>query len=180
MALNPFHPSSFVESIPRPLYLSTTPAVTSAAFAILFATGSFAPGAAAYASDSAEQSCTLRIHAEGLRNTKGVVGVLLFRSPDGWPEDVHKSIYEGASPIAHGAQDATVTMESVARGDYGIVVLHDENKNMKLDKNMFGWPKEGFGFANNPHVGIGPPSFRQAVLHVACPVTEATVRIQYK
>lgn len=71
-------------------------------------------------------------------------------------------------------------MESVARGDYGIVVLHDENKNMKLDKNMFGWPKEGFGFANNPHVGIGPPSFRQAVLHVACPVTEATVRIQYK
>lgn len=166
-------------SIPRRLRISAR-AAAAGVVVVLLGAGSRAPGVSALAGDSASQSCTLQIHAQGLRNTKGVVGVLLFRSPDGWPEDVHKSVYAGASSIAHDAQDATVTLQSVTPGDYGIVVLHDENKNMKLDKNIFGWPKEGFGFANNPHVGIGPPSFRQAVLHVACPVTEATVRIQYK
>lgn len=151
-----------------------------AALAILFAAAGLVQGVSAHTSDAGGPSCTLRIHAEGLRNATGVVGVLLFRSADGWPEDVHKSVHEGASPIAQGARDATVSIQGVAPGDYGIVVLHDENKNMKLDKNVFGWPKEGFGFANNPHVGVAPPSFRQAVLHVGCPVTEATVRMQYK
>jgi len=30
---------------------------------------------------------------------------------------------------------------------YRIVALHDENKNMKLDKNILGWPKKVSAFA---------------------------------
>jgi uncharacterized protein (DUF2141 family) len=59
-------------------------------------------------------------------------------------------------------------------------VLHDENENMKLDRNIFGFPKEGFGFANNPHVGLRAPPFASAVMHVACPVTDTTIHIIYK
>ena len=68
----------------------------------------------------------------------------------------------------------------VLAGDYGVVALHDENKNMKLDRNLFGYPKEGFGFANNPHIGLGPPPFRAAVLPVRCPSTDAQIHIIYK
>jgi uncharacterized protein (DUF2141 family) len=126
------------------------------------------------------QGCVLRIHAEGLRNAKGVVGVLLFTSPAGWPDDVSKSFRHEAAPIADGERKANVAFNDIPPGDYGVVALHDENKNMKLDKNMFGWPKEGFGFANNPHVGLGAPAFRQALLHVECPSTESEIRIIYK
>lgn len=130
----------------------------------------------------AEQApgCTLRVRADGLRNDRGVVGVLLFRAPHGWPEDVTKSLRHEASPISEGQHQATVVIDGLAAGDYSIVALHDENKNMKLDRNLFGFPEEGFGFANNPPIGLGPPAFRAALLHVGCPATETTIHIQYK
>jgi uncharacterized protein (DUF2141 family) len=128
----------------------------------------------------APDGCTLRVHADGLRNSKGVVGVLLFPSADGWPENVAQSIRHDAASIADGRRQATVTFFNLPAGSYGVVALHDENKNMKLDKNIFGVPKEGFGFANNPHVGFGPPTFGSAVLRVTCPTTETQIHILYK
>ncbi len=126
------------------------------------------------------RACTLGVHVDGLRNAKGVVGVLLFRSPGGWPEDVAKSVRHEAVPIAEGQKQTTVALNGLSAGDYGVVALHDENKNMRLDRNLFGFPKEGFGFANNPRVGLGPPAFQAAVLHVGCPSTSTEIHILYK
>ena len=105
---------------------------------------------------------------------------MLFSSPAGWPEDVTKSARHDASPISEGAREATVVFTGLPANDYSVVALHDENRNMKLDKNMFGWPKEGFGFANNPHVGFAPPAFKSAGLRVACPATDTEIHIVYK
>ena len=124
--------------------------------------------------------CTLRVDAEGLRNAKGVVGILLFRSAEGWPESVGRSFRHQAGEIAPDARAATVTFAGLPDGDYAVVALHDENKNMRLDRNVFGWPKEGFGFSNNPRIGLGPPPFVQAIVHVGCPSTRVTIRIVYK
>ena len=129
---------------------------------------------------ASSQACTLRIHVDGLRNSRGVVGTELFTSTAGWPEDITKSFRHGPTPIGAGERAVTAVWENVPPGDYGVVVLHDENMNHKLDRNMFGWPKEGFGFANNPHVGLSAPPFEQAIVHVTCPVTETTVHLIYK
>jgi uncharacterized protein (DUF2141 family) len=114
-----------------------------------------------------QQACTLRIHVDGLRNHKGVVGALVFTSAVGWPEDVHKCFRHQYAPVAATGRGATVVVEDLPPGNHGIVVLHDENENMKLDRNIFGFPKEGFGFANNPKVGLRAPPFGSAVMHVA-------------
>ena len=163
----------------RPFSLPSMRRYQLALFTLLLGNATWG-GSLSPAREPEEQRCTLRIHADGLRNAKGVVGVLLFRSPDGWPEDVAKAERHEASEIAAQGREATVVFTGVSTGDYGVVALHDENKNMKLDKNLFGFPKEGFGFANNPHVGFGPPPFRAAVVHVQCPVTEASIHIIYK
>ena len=126
------------------------------------------------------QDCTLRIHVDGLRNSIGVVGTAIFISAEGWPEDINKSFRHGPTPIAPGERQATVVWEHLPPGDYGVVAIHDENKKHKLDRNMFGWPKEGFGFANNPHVGLSAPGFNQALVHVTCPATETAIHIIYK
>jgi uncharacterized protein (DUF2141 family) len=126
------------------------------------------------------QACTLSIHVDGLRNRKGVVGALVFTSAAGWPEDVHKCFRHQYTPVAATGYSATVMIKDIPPGNYGIVVLHDENENMKLDRNIFGFPKEGFGFANNPNVGLHAPPFASAVIHVACPATDTTIHIIYK
>lgn len=124
--------------------------------------------------------CTLRVHVDGFRNTRGVAGVLVFTSPAGWPEDVHHSVQHKAESIDAESHNATIRFENLPPGNYGVVALHDENRNMKLDRNLVGWPKEGFGFSNNPHVGLSAPSFHLAEIPVRCPATDTSIHIQYK
>lgn len=45
-------------------------------------------------------------------------------------------------------------------GTYGLSVLDDENDNGKMDFNLFGMPKEGFGFSNYYHSGFLMPKFQ--------------------
>jgi len=124
--------------------------------------------------------CTLRIRVDGLRNAKGNIGTVLFASPAGWPEDLSKSFRSGPAPIEpHGAA-GTAVWQDLPAGDYGVAAIHDENSNHKLDRNFVGIPKEGFGFANNPHVGFSAPAFQQALVHVTCPETDITIHLQYK
>lgn len=124
--------------------------------------------------------CTLRIHVDGLRNSTGVVGAAIFKSADGWPENMSKSFHHWPTPIAAGTREVTAVMENLPPGDYGLVTIHDENKNQKMDRNFFGIPKEGFGFANNPHVGLSAPPYQAAIVHVTCPATEIGIHMIYK
>jgi uncharacterized protein (DUF2141 family) len=124
--------------------------------------------------------CTLRIHVDGFRNTRGNLGTILFRSPGGWPEDKARSFRAGPAPIETATRTATGVWPGLPPGDYAVAAIHDENSNAKLDRNFLGVPKEGFGFANNPHVGLSAPPFRAALVHVACPITDITIHLQYK
>lgn len=139
---------------------------------------------AAYAADDAAPAgkllgaCSLSIHVTGFRSTKGMLGAELFTSTAGWPEDVDRAYRHASFPI-HG-QQATAIFDHLAPGRYGIVVLHDENENKKLDRNLFQVPKEGFGFANNPHVLLVAPPLEKASIPVTCPSTTTEVKLIYK
>jgi hypothetical protein len=45
---------------------------------------------------------------------------------------------------------------------------------------VYYYPKEGFGFANNPHVGLTTPKWQEAAVNVTCPVTEINIQLIYK
>lgn len=124
--------------------------------------------------------CSLHIHVDGLRNSVGVVGAAIFQSADGWPEDAAKALHIWPTAIPSGAKEATAAWDHLPPGNYGVVVIHDENENRKLDRNFVGIPKEGFGFANNPHIKLSAPPFQAAVVHVSCPVTDTTIHLVYK
>lgn len=124
-----------------------------------------------------EPLCTLKIHVTGFRSEKGLAGGAVYRSPDGWPEDTKKSVVHGGFPI-EGRQATEIFR--VPPGRYAVVAIHDANENHKLDRNFFGIPKEGFGFANNPRVLLSAPSFQAAAVNVSCPVTEIGVKLIYK
>lgn len=123
-------------------------------------------------------ACSLAIHVSGFRNAKGMLGAELFTSSAGWPEDVSRAFRHQFFPI-HGLE-ATALFDHLPPGRYGVVVLHDENENQKLDRNLLQVPKEGFGFANNPHVLLMPPPLEKASIPVTCPVTTTEVKLIYK
>lgn len=125
----------------------------------------------------ATATCELRVHIDGFRNQKGDAGVTVFTSPDGWPENNAKAFTHSGHPFSG---DKTTVELRLPPGRYAIAALHDENSNHKLDRNMVGFPKEGFGFSNNPKVGLSAPGFDKAAMQVTCPVTETTIHLIYK
>jgi uncharacterized protein (DUF2141 family) len=102
----------------------------------------------------------LTLVVEDVRDTRGVIGVLVFSSPDGWPEHVSSAFTSMALPAQ--APVTTLTIHDLPPGEYAVVVLHDENSNMKLDRNWLGMPKEQWGMSNNPHASLSAPSFESA------------------
>jgi uncharacterized protein (DUF2141 family) len=58
--------------------------------------------------------------------------------------------------------DAVHISVELPPGSYAAVVLHDENKNMKLDKNLFGVPREQWGMSRNPKAKLSAPRFEDA------------------
>jgi uncharacterized protein (DUF2141 family) len=123
------------------------------------------------------ETCTLDVHIRGLRNTKGFAAAVIFSSAEGWPEQEDKAYAKDAVPVT--GPTATISVP-LPPGKYAVAVLHDENDNHKLDRNMLNIPTEGFGFANNPTVFFTAPSFQRAEINVGCPVTDINVKMIYK
>ncbi len=102
----------------------------------------------------------LTVVVQGVNNAGGNIGVLVFNSPKGWPEDrslALKTVIVKAHPGT-----VTVTVPDLPAGSYAVAVGHDANMNNKLDKNWLGMPKEQYAISNNPHVFLRAPSFELA------------------
>jgi uncharacterized protein (DUF2141 family) len=117
----------------------------------------------------------LEIRVERLRNQRGVLHLCLTRNPVHFPdcgkdpESVKRSVASTAGPIR---------FTGMVAGSYALAVMHDENRNGKLD-TLMGIPREGFAFSQNPVVRFGPPRFDQVRLTIGAGITRHTVRMQY-
>jgi len=113
--------------------------------------------AGAAAAELARQ--TLRVEVQNLQNARGDVVCSLFSSADGFPDGEGKALQSVQVPI----QGKTAGCEfHVPPGTYAVAVFHDENKNGKLDKNLIGIPKEGYGTSNDVRPAMSAPQFMPA------------------
>ena len=65
-------------------------------------------------------------------------------------------------------------------GTYAAATFHDANGNGKFDKNLLGWPLEGFGFSNDAHVSFfRPPSFAAASFTLPPEGATQTLHLDY-
>jgi uncharacterized protein (DUF2141 family) len=102
----------------------------------------------------------LTVQVENVNKEGGNIGMLVFNSSVGWPENRMVALKDIIVPAHPGT--VTVTIPDLPAGDYALAVLHDVNKNHKMDKNFFGMPKEQWGMSNNPHATMKAPSFDTA------------------
>jgi uncharacterized protein (DUF2141 family) len=101
----------------------------------------------------------LEVEITGLRNTNGQIKVGVYTKDTTFPKTGFELQGINIFPVKKGAN---VAIFELPEGTYAVAIIHDENKNGKLDKNFLGIPKEGYGFSNDAKATFGSPSFKEA------------------
>lgn len=117
---------------------------------------------------------TVEVVVTGIREAKGDILVGLFNN-DG---DFLKTAIQG-KVVKASKEGVTVVFENLQEGDYAVSVLHDENGNGEMDKNVMGIPKEGFAFGNNAMGTFGPPSFEKSKVVVKKAKVRQELKLKY-
>lgn len=108
-----------------------------------------------------QNTFTLTVEIENLRNSKGEVQFALYNTDGSIPDEHYKNYFKiDKSRIENGK--AEITFSNLPKGIYAVNILHDENKNGKIDKGFI-LPKEGIGFSNYSSIGLtNRPNFKKA------------------
>ena len=108
-----------------------------------------------------KEEYSLTIVVENLRNSKGVLQVALYNKEGSIPDEQYKNYYKIQTTNIESGK-AEITFKNLPKGKYAINILHDKNKNGKIDKGLI-LPKEGIGFSNYSSIGLtNRPNFKKA------------------
>lgn len=104
---------------------------------------------------------SLTVKVEGLRNSKGLVQYALYDQEGSLPDQKFKKYHKiKTSAISDGK--SSTSFSDLTPGTYAISVLHDENKDGKIEMGLL-LPKEGIGFSNFKAIGLSNrPNFDKA------------------
>ena len=112
----------------------------------------------------------LTINISG-QNKSGILNLAIYNNAEAYDRSV-KGEGRSEGGFFSGIDSFIELKEShkfvinVPEGIYAIALFIDANKNMKIDKNFLGIPKEQYGFSNNAMGTLSGPSFEQAKFQV--------------
>jgi len=120
------------------------------------------------------QGSNLEVVVKKIKNAEGDIRVAVFNT-----EGSYLNTPTDGKIVAASEGTVTVVFTNLLPGDYAISVVHDANRNGKLDYNALGIPKEGVGFGNNATGSFGPPSFDKAKVNLNGKDLSCTVELKY-
>ena len=126
-------------------------------YALLLSAGQ-APAAAQPGKSAA--TGTLVVELYGFKNDRGQALLAVFRSKQGFPDQVRHAIWSKALPIR--SHRVVVTIEQMPAGRLALAVVHDEDRDFALNTGLFGIPTEGYGASRDAPANFGPPSWEDA------------------
>jgi uncharacterized protein (DUF2141 family) len=140
-----------------------------------------APAAAptAAAAKPAEATTTLTVRVTGIRNSKGRIGVVLFKDGVGFPMDRSAIVAARRGEIDPQTLVATVVFENLPQGAYAAAVLHDDDLSGQMSFDSQGIPTKGYGISNNPPSQSGPPTADEAKFTVNQPESAIEIKMVY-
>ena len=105
----------------------------------------------------------ITITVKGVRNAKGQIAALAFVDGKGFPDRVAAAKAQALVPARAG--DVTLVLKNVPEGKVALTILHDEDRDGKLKRNLIGIPSEGVGMTGKP-LGNRAPRFDEAVVDI--------------
>ena len=112
--------------------------------------------------NSLSQDCQLEVKVFGLEKNNGQMLIAVFDNKEDFLE---KDLMH--SKVQVGKENYVVTcFNNLVPGIYSISVIHDIDKNEKLNTVLFGPPTEPYGFSNDAKGFLGPPSFEDTSFEI--------------
>ena len=110
------------------------------------------------------QTGIIKVEVTGIENTNGTVRIGLYNSKSSFP--IYGNEVQGAKVKPTKKGSLSYNFKNLPDGTYAIAVWHDENDNQIMDKNLFGAPKEKYGFSKNIFGTFGAPDFEEVSFKV--------------
>lgn len=106
-----------------------------------------------------DNSVTITI--ENIKGKKGTIQIAVFNTASSFPKVggeyklMQYTVSEGQSRFK---------IKDLPNGEYAIAIHHDENSDGKMNTNMIGIPKEGYGFSKNYKPKLSAPKFSDCAI----------------
>lgn len=124
------------------------------------------------AGTGAGRGATVAVRVDGVPDARGTVHVelcpraLFLGDCPTWAE----------APAVAGT--TVVTLNGVPPGEYAAQAYQDVNRNGRIDRGLFGIPREPIGFSNDAPLGVKGPSFDRARFRVDEPGTSIRFKLR--
>ncbi|HEY0524782.1 MAG TPA: DUF2141 domain-containing protein [Stellaceae bacterium] len=130
----------------------------------------------------------LRLTINNVRSGEGELLIALYDNADGFASAIANAATRGLMPDSGrligtsiraqpGTQSTVFTQ--LPPGRYAAIVIHDENDNGRLDKNVMGVPTEGYGFGNDAQGFLSAPSFDATAITIGDADLSASISLVY-
>jgi uncharacterized protein (DUF2141 family) len=119
----------------------------------------------------------LTVTVNGLRNQNGQICLSLFSQSEGFPGKSDRAV--ATQCIAANAASHSAIFQNLNPGQYAVALFHDVNEDSKLNTGIFGIPKEGFGFSQNPRIGTNAPRFEDTAFLLTPQNTQIQIQLKY-
>lgn len=118
----------------------------------------------------------IRVAVTNVKRSAGLLTAELYRNePDHF---LRKAGREYRLRFAANAPETRFCLTAPGPGKFAVAVYHDENANLKFDKNSFGLPAEPYGLSRNPKIRLAPPPISEALIDVREEGAVAEVRLK--
>lgn len=117
--------------------------------------------------------CELFLTIQGFESSTGVAKLALINSRENFSQETPYKGYDFEIIDKRVVQRLLLPL-----GEYAIKVFHDENKNGKLDRLVFGIPAEAYGFSNDARASMGPPDYDAAAFKIDTAKKEMIINIK--
>lgn len=121
------------------------------------------------------QSPILTIKVPNIDSVKGEIQVSVYDNANSFlKENEEYRIYRFK---VKEVKDRFV-INDLPKGEYALIIYHDENDNKEMDKSLLGMPKEGYGFSKNFKPGLSRPDFEDCSIHLNKNI-ETEIKLMY-
>ncbi len=95
-----------------------------------------------------------------LNQKKGKIYIAWYNKAEDFTKN--DKIYLSRIVETNNKNSVAVVFKNLIPGTYAIAAFFDENDNGKMDTNLFGIPKEKYGFSNNARPAMRAATFKEA------------------